>query len=231
METKEEIFEMNNGCICCTVRGDLIHAFEAIAKRKKKVDHVIIETTGLADPGPVAQTFFVDDAIKAFARLDGIVTLVDAKHVEQHLDDKKADGAVNEAEQQVAFADRLLLNKVDLVPEEKELARIEARLRAINAFAPIRRCTRSSVSVDEVLGLGGFDLRRALAKREAHLKKRSRAFDPDAERRLLVDHFIREGRDVFEGDVEGSDVGDRFAKVLGQQAALAELSGKFAEVS
>ena len=119
----EEIFEMNNGCICCTVRGDLIHAFEAIAKRKKKVDHVIIETTGLADPGPVAQTFFVDDAIKALARLDGIVNLVDAKHVEQHLDDKKADGAVNEAEQQVAFADRLLLNKVDLVSGRRPRAR------------------------------------------------------------------------------------------------------------
>ena len=164
----EEIFEMNNGCICCTVRGDLIHAFEAIAKRKKKVDHVIIETTGLADPGPVAQTFFVDDAIKAFARLDGIVTLVDAKHVEQHLDDKKADGAVNEAEQQVAFADRLLLNKVDLV-SDADLARVAARLRHLNKYAPIARCENAAVAMEAVIGIRAFELSRMLEQDPAFL--------------------------------------------------------------
>ena len=164
----EEIFEMNNGCICCTVRGDLIHAFEAIAKRKKKVDHVIIETTGLADPGPVAHTFFVDDAIKAFARLDGIVTLVDAKHVEQHLDDKKADGAVNEAEQQVAFADRLLLNKVDLV-SDADLARVAARLRHLNKYAPIARCENAAVAMEAVIGIRAFELSRMLEQDPAFL--------------------------------------------------------------
>ena len=158
---------MNNGCICCTVRGDLIHAFEAIAKRKKKVDHVIIETTGLADPGPVAQTFFADDAIKAFARLDGIVTLVDAKHVEQHLDDKKADGAVNEAEQQVAFADRLLLNKVDLV-SDADLARA-ARLRHLNMYAPIARCENAAVAMEAVIGIRAFELSRMLEQDPAFL--------------------------------------------------------------
>merc|ERR1712205_273097 len=106
-----------------------------------KLDGIIIETTGMADPAPVAQTFFVDDSIKKFARLDGIITLIDAKHIEQHLDEVKPEGAENEAVEQVAFADRLLLNKTDLVKDE-DLVRVEARLKSINAFAPIRRCTK-----------------------------------------------------------------------------------------
>ena len=112
-ESDEEIFEMNNGCICCTVRGDLINILQKIMKRKTELDLIIIETTGLANPAPVAQTFFADEAIKAFCRLDGIITMVDAKHVERHLDEEKEGGAINEAIEQVAFADRLLLNKVD----------------------------------------------------------------------------------------------------------------------
>merc|ERR1712060_99951 len=114
-----------------------------------------------ADPAPVAQTFFVDEDVKAFARLDGIITLVDAKHIEQHLDEEKAEGAENEAIEQVAFADRLLLNKTDLVSEE-DLVRVEARLKSINAHSPIVRCTKSEVSVDSVLGIKGFDLKRTL---------------------------------------------------------------------
>ena len=114
--TTEDIFEMNNGCICCTVRGDLIRILSKLFRMKAKLDGIVIETTGLADPGPVAQTFFMDEDVKAFARLDGVVTLVDARHIEQHLDDEKPNGAVNEAVQQVALADRLLLNKIDLVP-------------------------------------------------------------------------------------------------------------------
>eukprot|EP00747_Dinoflagellata_sp_TGD_P167302 gnl/TRDRNA2_/TRDRNA2_191450_c0_seq1.p1 gnl/TRDRNA2_/TRDRNA2_191450_c0~~gnl/TRDRNA2_/TRDRNA2_191450_c0_seq1.p1 ORF type:complete len:324 (+),score=71.33 gnl/TRDRNA2_/TRDRNA2_191450_c0_seq1:398-1369(+) len=115
----------------------------------------------MADPAPVAQTFFVDDNIKQFARLDGILTLVDAKHIEQHLDEEKPEGAENEAVEQVAFADRMLLNKIDLVTEE-DLVRVEARLKKINSFAPIQRTEKSKVSVDSVLNIQGFDLKRVL---------------------------------------------------------------------
>jgi G3E family GTPase len=165
MQADEEIIEMMNGCICCTVRQDLIVVLNKLAKRirsgKLKLDGIIIETTGMADPAPVAQTFFVDDEVKAFSRLDGIVTLVDAKHIEQHLDQEKPEGAENEAVEQVAFADRMLLNKTDLVSEE-DLVRVEKRLRDINAFAPIVRCQQSSVSPDSVLDIKGFDLKRTL---------------------------------------------------------------------
>jgi G3E family GTPase len=165
MQAEEELIEMMNGCICCTVRQDLVEVLQKLAKRVKsgklKLDGIVIETTGMADPAPVAQTFFVDDNVKAFARLDGIVTLVDAKHVEQHLDEEKPEGAENEAVEQVAFADRLLLNKVDLVSAE-DIERIEKRLKGINHHAPIVRCEQSSVSVDSVLNIHGFDLKRTL---------------------------------------------------------------------
>ena len=119
----------------CQVRKDLVAVLEKLAARTKKgdlhLDAIIIETTGMADPAPVAQTFLVHEAIQAFARLDGIVTLVDAKHIERHLDKKKPKGVVNEAVAQVAFADRLLLNKVDLVPDEASLLHVEARLRLL----------------------------------------------------------------------------------------------------
>jgi len=118
MQSEEEIIEMMNGCICCTIRQDLVKVLEKLADRVKKgtlkLDGIIIETTGAADPAPVAQTFFVDDTVKEFARLDGIVTLVDAKHIEQHLDDEKEEGVENEAVEQVAFADRLLICKLNI---------------------------------------------------------------------------------------------------------------------
>ena len=165
MQADEEIIEMMNGCICCTVRQDLIVILNKLAKRIKagalKLDGVVIETTGMADPAPVAQTFFVDDEVKASFRLDGIVTLVDAKHIEQHLDEEKPEGAENESVEQVAFADRMILNKTDLVSEE-DLVRIEARLKSINKFAPIVRSCQSKVGVDQVLDIKGFDLKRTL---------------------------------------------------------------------
>jgi len=165
MQADEEIIEMMNGCICCTVRQDLIVVLNKLSKRiksgKLKLDGILIETTGMADPAPVAQTFYVDDDVKSFARLDGIVTLIDAKHIEQHLDEEKPEGAENEAVEQVAFADRMLLNKTDLVSEE-DLVRVEARLKAINKFAPIQRCQQSNVSVESVLDIRGFDLKRVL---------------------------------------------------------------------
>jgi G3E family GTPase len=164
-QSDEEIIEVLNGCICCSVRQDLITILKKLAARSAAgeihLDAIVIETTGMADPAPVAQVFLIDEAIKAFAFLDGIVTLVDAKHIEQHLDEEKPAGVVNEAVSQVAFADRLLLNKTDLVSQE-ELMRVEARLKTINHFAPVVRCQHSEVSVERVLGIHGFDLQRAL---------------------------------------------------------------------
>ena len=155
----EDVFEMNNGCVCCTVRGDLIRVVAGLMKRqrpgKPAFDAIIVETTGLADPGPVAQTFFVDEDVKAKTQLDSVTALVDAKHVMARLDDSK------EAREQVAFADRIILNKVDLATPV-ELAEVERRLRALNPLAPITRAERANVPLDQVLGLGGFDLGRIL---------------------------------------------------------------------
>ena len=155
----EDVFEMNNGCVCCTVRGDLIRVVAGLMKRqrpgKPAFDAIIVETTGLADPGPVAQTFFVDEDVKAKTRLDSVTALVDARHVMARLDDSR------EAREQVAFADRIILNKVDLV-SEAELVAVEARLRRLNPLAPITRAERANVPLDQVLGLGGFDLDRIL---------------------------------------------------------------------
>jgi G3E family GTPase len=151
----EEVFEMNNGCICCTVRGDLIRIIEGLMKRKGKLDGIIVETTGLADPAPVAQTFFVDDDVKNNSRLDAIVTVVDAKHVLQRLAD------THEAEEQVAFADVIVLNKTDLVAPE-ELDRIEASIRTINKTARILRAERADVPIAQLMDRGAFDLSRIL---------------------------------------------------------------------
>jgi G3E family GTPase len=157
--TDEDVFEMNNGCVCCTVRGDLIRVVAGLMKRqrpgKPAFDAIIVETTGLADPGPVAQTFFVDEDVKAKTQLDSVTALVDAKHVMARLDDSK------EAREQVAFADRIILNKVDLATGA-ELVAVERRLRKLNPLAPIIRAERANVPLDQVLGLHGFDLERIL---------------------------------------------------------------------
>lgn len=160
-ETEEEIFEMNNGCICCTVRGDLIRILSKILRRKTKFDAIIIETTGLADPAPVAQTFFVDESLQAQARLDGIITVVDAKHILMHLDEKKAAGVENEAVEQVAFADRLLINKTDLV-DAATLREVRERLRALNPTAKQIECQHAKVPLEEVLGMRAFSLEHIL---------------------------------------------------------------------
>ena len=152
----EEVFEMNNGCVCCTVRGDLIRVLSGLMKRKGGFDAIIIETTGLADPGPVAQTFFVDEDVKARTKLDSVTTVVDAKHVLLRLSDSK------EAREQIAFADQIVLNKTDLVSED-DLRMVEARLRRLNPLAPIHRAQRSNVPLDTILGRGGFDLDRIVS--------------------------------------------------------------------
>jgi G3E family GTPase len=152
---EEELFETNNGCICCTVRGDLIRILGQLMKRRDRFDYIIIETTGMADPGPVAQTFFLDDELKNQFALDAIVTMVDARHFEQHVDE------LNEPAEQVAFADLVLLNKTDLV-DEAALERIEQRIRGINGTAKIHRTKNADVAIDQVLNVGAFDLQRAL---------------------------------------------------------------------
>jgi G3E family GTPase len=151
----EEIFEMNNGCICCTVRGDLIRILANLMKRRDRFDRIVVETTGLADPGPVAQTFFVDDEMRADFFLDGIVTLVDAKHVALHIDESE------ECREQIAFGDVIVLNKTDLA-SESDVTELEGRIRRMNALARIHRAERANVSIESVLDVGGFDLTRAL---------------------------------------------------------------------
>ena len=154
IQADEEIFAMNNGCLCCTVRGDLLRILARLLKRKDRLDSVLIETTGLADPGPVAQTFFTDPEMREAYRLDGIVTVVDAKYAAQHLDDGK------EAKEQVAFADVILLNKTDLA-DAAELDRLEARLHRMNTAARIHRTRDCDIALDRVLDVGGFNLSRA----------------------------------------------------------------------
>lgn len=170
LDAEEEIFEMNNGCICCTVRGDLIRILGALMRRRDKFDQILIETTGLADPAPVAQTFFVDDEIRGRLRLDAIVTVVDAAHVLDHLNEIKPEGVENESVEQVAFADRMLLNKTDLVSEE-QLAAVESRLRSINRGAGIVRTQNAKVDLGQVLDIGAFDLQRVLTDDPAFLEQ------------------------------------------------------------
>src|SRR5437764_8667344 len=151
----EEVFEMNNGCICCTVRGDLIRIIQGLMRRKGKFDAIIVETTGLADPAPVAQTFFVDDAVGRKAKLDAVVTVADARWLKDRLRDAP------EAKNQIAFADVILLNKTDLV-SAAELEEVEGRIRAINPYARLHKTERCAVPLPEVLGRNAFDLDRIL---------------------------------------------------------------------
>lgn len=151
----EEVFEMNNGCICCTVRGDLVRIMDGLMKRKGKFDAIIVETTGLADPAPVAQTFFVDEDVQKNARLDAVVTVADAKWLSDRLKDAP------EAKNQIAFADVIVLNKTDLV-SKPELAEVEARIRGINPYAKLHHTERCKVALSDVLERGAFDLDRIL---------------------------------------------------------------------
>jgi len=160
--SEEVVVEVKNGCICCTVRGDLVDALGNIYKKTKgKLDGVIIETTGLADPAPVCQSFFIEEEVQANFVIDAVVTIVDAKHIVQHLDEEKPDGVENEAVEQVAFADRIFINKIDLVNEE-EIATIEKRLAAINPYAGRIKSqfAKDPPPMDQVIGLQAFDLDR-----------------------------------------------------------------------
>jgi len=168
----EEVFEMNNGCICCTVRGDLVRIIDGLMRRKGKFDAIIVETTGLADPAPVAQTFFMDENVGAKTKLDAVVTVADAKWLKDRLKDAP------EAKNQIAFADVILLNKTDLVTPG-ELDEIEARIRAINPYARLHRTERSKIDIAEVLGRNAFDLDRILDIEPEFLTADEHAHDHD----------------------------------------------------
>ncbi|HTV33409.1 MAG TPA: GTP-binding protein [Methylocella sp.] len=169
----EEVFEMNNGCICCTVRGDLIRIIEGLLKRRGKFDAIIIETTGLADPAPVAQTFFVDADLREAARLDAVVTVADAKWLADRLKDAP------EAKNQIAFADVILLNKTDLV-EAAGLEDIEGHIRAINPYAKLHKTVNCGVPLDAVLGRNAFDLQRILEIEPEFLEPEEHDHDPQS---------------------------------------------------
>jgi G3E family GTPase len=150
----EEIFEMNNGCICCTVRGDLIRIIGNLMHRRDRFDHLVIETTGLADPAPVIQTFFMDDDVQQQTHLDAVVTVVDAKHIQQHWE-------ADEAQEQMAFADVILLNKTDLVSPQ-ELDQLEQQIHHLNPLAKVYRSQKAQIAMDALLGIQAFNLQRAL---------------------------------------------------------------------
>ncbi|WP_186397890.1 GTP-binding protein [Stappia sp. P2PMeth1] len=186
VESDEEIFEMNNGCICCTVRGDLIRTVENLMKRKGSFDAIVVETTGVADPAPVAQTFFMDEDVRAKAKLDAVVTVVDCRHVLQRLADTE------EAEDQIAFADVILLNKTDLVTAD-ELKAVESRIQSINPYAKLIRSERCAVPLDEVLNRGAFDLERILSLDPHFLEEAEHTHEcgPDCDH----DHHHHDGHD------------------------------------
>lgn len=167
----EDIVMLNNGCLCCTVRGDLVRMIgELVSKKKGKFDHIVIETTGLANPAPIIQTFYAEDQIFNDVKLDGVVTLVDAKHANIHLDDVKPKGIVNEAVEQIAYADRIIVNKTDLVGKA-EVAALVQRIKSINRMAELKRTEYGKVDLDYVLGIGGFDLERIDAAIEDEASK------------------------------------------------------------
>ena len=206
----EEVFEMNNGCICCTVRGDLIRIIEGLMKRKGKFDAIIVETTGLADPAPVAQTFFVDQDVQDEARLDAVVTVADAKWLSDRLKDAP------EAKNQIAFADVIMLNKTDLVSPE-ELREVEARIRAINPYAKLHKTTKCHVPLDAVLGRNAFDLDRILEIEPAFLEVDDHDHDHDHDHgprspssRSRPEALSRRGHAVGRDPLDGEVDPDKF---------------------
>jgi G3E family GTPase len=161
LAAKEDIIMLDNGCVCCSVRGDLVRTFAMLASRRKDFDAIIIETTGLADPSPIIFTFNSNALIQDNYRIDSVVCLVDAKHINIHLDEQRPEGNINEAEHQIAFADRILLNKLDLVTEE-ELEDVEDRIKSMNAFATLIKTEKSRAPLDKILNLNSFSLDRVV---------------------------------------------------------------------
>lgn len=222
VDVDEEVFQMNNGCICCNIRGDLIRIIGRLMKRKHKFDAILIETTGLADPGPVVQTFFVDDDLRAKTKLDAVVTVVDAEHLLQRLADS------HEAEEQIAFADVILLNKTDLVTKD-DLAAVETKIRTINPYAELHSTEHCSVDLDSVLGRDAFALDRILAMEPDFLShghhhrhdngvtsvslEKTQPLDPDKFFAWIREVTMRQGPDILrlKGIVAMKDDDQRFA--------------------
>jgi G3E family GTPase len=214
VSTEEELFEMNNGCICCTVRGDLIRILGNLLKRREKFDHILIETTGLADPGPVVQTFFVDEELRESLVVNGVVTVVDAHHITRHMDE------THEAEEQIAFADVILLNKCDLVAPEA-LEGLERHIREINALATIHRTTRAEVDISKVLEVGGFNLDRATELNPHFL-------DPDGHHHHHHSEISSVGIEVV-GDCDGRKLNDWISGLVREQGQdIFRMKGVFA---
>ncbi|CAH9139789.1 unnamed protein product [Cuscuta epithymum] len=184
----EDIVMLNNGCLCCTVRGDLVRMIlELVSKKKGRFDHIVIETTGLANPAPIIQTFYAEDQVFNDVKLDGVVTLVDAKHAGFHLDEIKPKGVVNEAVQQIAYADRIIVNKTDLVGDADMSSLIE-RIRRINQMAHLKRTQYGKVDLDYVLGIGGFDLERIESDIDMERSKKDHDHHHDHEHDHHHDH-------------------------------------------
>lgn len=162
LDAPEDLITMDNGCVCCSVRGDLVRTLGQLASRRKDFDAILLETTGLADPAPIVYTVQTNPKMSDNYRIDSIVCLADCKHVQAHLDEKKPDGSINEALQQVAFADKILLNKIDLVTKEEKEA-LEARLRTINKFATVIETERSRAPLEKILGINSFNMESILS--------------------------------------------------------------------
>ncbi|KAJ4851655.1 hypothetical protein Tsubulata_014478 [Turnera subulata] len=202
----EEIMMLNNGCLCCTVRGDLVRMIsELVSKKKGKFDHIVIETTGLANPAPIIQTFYSEEQVFDEVKLDGVVTLVDAKHAHLHLDEVKPKGIVNEAVEQIAYADRVIVNKTDLVGEQ-EIASLVQRIKKINNMANMKRTQYGKVDLDYVLGIGGFDLERIESSVNEESEKEAHAsHDHGHEHEHEHDHHHHHHHDEHDHDHEHHD--------------------------
>jgi len=209
LSSDEEIFELTNGCVCCvaTARADLLRILEKLLARRDTLDHILVETSGLADPGPVAHTFFATEEVAKNTALDAIVTMVDARHAAAHLDDQDLQGANNQAVDQIVIADRIILNKVDLATEP-ELADVEARVRRLNATAPILRSSHARVDLENILGIGAFRAQRGALELDEHahthdpsLATESFVFERPFDRERLMGwlnvHLAAHGEDVF----------------------------------
>ena len=239
LSADEEIFELTNGCVCCvgTARADLLRILGKLMERREKFDHILVETSGLADPNPVAATFFADEALAREINLDAIVTLVDAKHAGAHLDDPGLQGHDNQAVDQIVIADRIILNKIDLVGEG-ELAALERRVRGLNATAPILRSSHAQVDLERILGIGAFNLSRTMAGQPGFLEDDDHQHDPslasiavvldasfDRERleEYLKDLLAQRGDDIFRLKGVVAIAGDRRRWVLQGVHRLMEL--------